>query len=75
MKWYWIIFICMVQAEPIIKVITCRCEKAEEKMQEMIDTTPQTYILHTMTYNSFWDNCIIALAFDEELVYVPPIHS
>jgi len=63
----------MVRAEPIIKVITCHCDMNEEKMQELIDLTPHKYVMHTITYNTFWHNCIIAIAF-EKLEYFTPIH-
>ena len=71
MKWF-LILLASVCATTV-KVIHCRCEKVEQKMQLLLDSVEQQYNSHTNAYNMFWGNCIVAVTFDDiDLVYVPP---
>ena len=65
----WLLFLPFVIAKPdvIVKAVTCYCNEIETKMNNMFENTPQWYITHSVTYNSFSGHCIITATFDNTI--------
>ena len=66
MRWF-LLFIVSASAT-IVKVITCRCDKLEQKMQNLIDAVENKtelihYKSHSLTYNSM-GYCTTAITFE-----------
>jgi mRNA-degrading endonuclease YafQ of YafQ-DinJ toxin-antitoxin module len=67
MKWF--LFYVVSVSATIVKVIICRCDKVEQKMQSLIDFVEHNkthsihYKSHSLTYNSM-GYCMTAITFD-----------